>query len=97
MTSNTAITAKVSKDDVINQINLSPEDVTISGNKINIDGALEISNWASGEDSTKIDGGSIYANSITANKLASDVGTGLDISSNDSITSRVTYRYGRGN
>ena len=90
LTSNTAITAKVSKDDVINQINLSPEDVTISGNKINIDGALEISNWASGEDSTKIDGGSIYANSITANKLASDVGTGLDISSNDSITSRVT-------
>ena len=90
LSSNTAITAKVSKDDVINQINLSPEDVTISGNKINIDGALEISNWASGEDSTKIDGGSIYANSITANKLASDVGTGLDISSNDSITSRVT-------
>ena len=90
LTSNTAITAKVSKDEVINQINLSPEDVTISGNKINIDGALEISNWASGEDSTKIDGGSIYANSITANKLASDVGTGLDISSNDSITSRVT-------
>ena len=90
LTSNTAITAKVSKDDVINQINLSPEDVTISGNKINIDGALEISNWASGEDSTKIDGGSIYANSITANKLASDVGTGLDISSNTSITSRVT-------
>ena len=90
LSSNTAITAKVSKDDVINQINLSPEDVTISGNKINIDGALEISNWASGEDSTKIDGGSIYANSITANKLASDVGTGLDISSNTSITSRVT-------
>ena len=90
LTSNTAITAKVSKDEVINQINLSPEAITISGNKINIDGALEISNWASGEDSTKIDGGSIYANSITANKLASDVGTGLDISSNDSITSRVT-------
>ena len=90
LTSNTAITAKVSKDDVINQINLSPEAITISGNKINIDGALEISNWASGEDSTKIDGGSIYANSITANKLASDVGTGLDISSNTSITSRVT-------
>ena len=90
LTSNTAITAKVSKDEVINQINLSPEAITISGNKINIDGALEISNWASGEDSTKIDGGSIYANSITANKLASDVGTGLDISSNTSITSRVT-------
>ena len=42
----------------------------IDPGKILISGSTTLSDWRHGSDSTKIDGGNIYANSITANKLA---------------------------
>jgi hypothetical protein len=44
--------------------------VKIDPGKILISGATTLSDWRHGTDATKIDGGDIYANSITANKIA---------------------------
>ena len=42
---------------------------TINPGKVLISGATTLANWRSGADATKIEGGSIAANTITANKL----------------------------
>ncbi len=44
--------------------------VQIDPGKILISGATSLSDWRHGTDTTKIDGGDVYANSITANKIA---------------------------
>ena len=90
ISSNTAITLLARKDDLISYINVSPESIVINGDRVDINGALTLSNWADSNDVTKIDGGSIATNSITVNKVAAGFGQALDISSNTSITSRVT-------
>lgn len=46
--------------------------------------------WKTAIDGTGISGSEILANSVTANKLASDVGQGLDLSSNEYIQSIVS-------
>ena len=52
---------------------------TIQPGKIQINGGTTLSSWIKGTDVTKIDGGAISANTISANKL--EIGTrGLDIS-----------------
>lgn len=90
ISANSHILLLARKDNVISYINVSPEAVTISGDKIDINGALTLSNWADASDVTKISGGQIATNSISVNKVTSNFGSGLDISSNTSITSRVT-------
>lgn len=50
--------------------NVTSDDiVTIAGNKVLIDGAVYLSNWRHSSDLTKIDGGDIYANSVTLTQL----------------------------
>lgn len=44
--------------------------VTIDPGKVLISGATTLSDWRHGTDATKIDGGDVYANSITANKIS---------------------------
>lgn len=46
--------------------------------------------WRTAATPEGLVGSEIIANSITANKLSSDVGQSLDLSSNESITSKVT-------
>jgi len=50
--------------------NVTSDDiVTIAGAKVLIDGTTYLSNWRHSSDFTKIDGGDIYANSITTTQL----------------------------
>lgn len=50
--------------------NVTSDDiVTIAGSKVLIDGAVYLSNWRKSGDLTKIDGGSISANTITTTQL----------------------------
>ena len=52
---------------------------TIDPGKILISGSTTLSNWRNGSDATKIEGGSIAANTVSANKLEIGI-RGLDIS-----------------
>ena len=56
------VNLRVSKDDVINQINISKESILIDGKKVHITGDTKF-------DNNVIVGGMIAANSITADKL----------------------------
>jgi hypothetical protein len=55
--------------------NATPRDVTsadvvsLAGDKVLIDGTVYLSNWRHSSDLTKIDGGDIYANSVTLTQL----------------------------
>lgn len=69
ISSNASVTVLARKDGLIGYINVSPEAITINANRININGALEISNWANTTDVTKIDGGKIYTGSITSDQI----------------------------
>lgn len=53
----------------IGLIENSPSATTISPGKILISGATTLANWRNGSDATKIEGGSIAANTISANKI----------------------------
>ena len=82
ITSNTGVTVMVRKDNVVNAINVSTEGITINANRININGALQISNWAHSSDVTKIDGGDIYASSVKATQIAAGAITADKIQAN---------------
>ncbi len=47
----------------------SADVVSVAANKILVDGVVYLSNWRHSSDLTKIDGGDIYANSITTTQL----------------------------
>lgn len=55
-------------NDPANRINNGPSTLVEPG-KIQISGSTTLSNWRNGSDTTKIEGGSIAANTINANKL----------------------------
>jgi hypothetical protein len=55
-------------DDPSTRINA--KSTLIDPGKILISGATTLSDWRHGTDATKIDGGDVYANSITANKIS---------------------------
>ena len=57
-------------DQVIASINISPEDITIEGRRINVDGVMTIMNSRGQSGMTLIDGGIIATNSIFASSLA---------------------------
>jgi uncharacterized protein YjbI with pentapeptide repeats len=63
----------VVSSNVISQINQTAEAIGVSADKINISGYTTLRDWANPLDNTKIDGGKIYTNSITSDKIA--VGT----------------------
>jgi phage baseplate assembly protein gpV len=69
------INLRVSKDDVVNQINISKESILIDGNKVHITGDTKI-------DKNVIVGGMIAANSITAEKLSA---TTMELTANQGI------------
>ena len=69
------INLRVSKDDVVNQINISKESILIDGNKVHITGDTKI-------DKNVVVGGMIAANSITADKLSSET---IALSNNQGI------------
>ena len=69
------IALRVSKDDVVNQINISKESILIDGNKVHITGDTKI-------DKNVVVGGMIAANSITADKLSSET---IALSNNQGI------------
>lgn len=72
--------------------------VKIDPGKVLISGATTLSDWRHGTDTTKIDGGDIYANSITANKIA--VGSrnlsiqGIEISANNPTANTLYWAAG---
>ena len=61
---NDAIALRVSKDDVINQINVSKESILIDGNRIHVTGDTKF-------DNNVVVGGMIAAGAITSDKLSS--------------------------
>ena len=61
----TDISLKVSKNDVINQINVSTEGATINANRVNITGEVVFSAINNDTGTTKINGGKIDATAIT--------------------------------
>jgi phage minor structural protein len=63
----TAIDARVEKGKIIASINVSEENIVISGNRIDLRGLVTITGLASGE--TEIDGGAIKANSIEVDSI----------------------------
>ena len=69
------INLRVSKDDVVNQINISKESILIDGNKVHITGDTKI-------DNNVVVGGMIAAGSITADKLSAST---LALSNNQGI------------
>lgn len=75
------ITLKVSKNDVINQINVSTEGISINANKINLSGYATFYSLSTSGQST-IHGGNITAQSITASKIALGTLTANQIASN---------------
>lgn len=72
---NDAIALRVSKGDVINQINISKESILIDGKKTHITGDTKI-------DKNVIVGGMIAANSITADKLSAST---MELTANQGI------------
>lgn len=72
---NDDIALRVSKDDVINQINISKESILIDGNKVHITGDTKF-------DNNVIVGGMIAANSITADKLSAST---IELTANQGI------------
>ena len=54
----------------------------ITAGKIVISGGTTLSDWRSGSDTTKIDGGNIYTNTITATQIATNTITANEIASN---------------
>ena len=76
-----AINARVEKDDILNQINISTEGILISGSRVDIDGNIVFSNLTKRENGiTRIDGGMIATKTISANEI--NVGTLSALSSN---------------
>lgn len=69
------IALRVSKDDVINQINISKESILIDGKKIHVTGDTKF-------DNNVIVGGMIAANSITADKLSAST---MELTANQGI------------
>lgn len=72
---NDDIALRVSKDDVINQINISKESILIDGKKVHITGDTKF-------DNNVIVGGMIAANSITADKLSAST---MELTANQGI------------
>ena len=72
---NDDIALRVSKNDVINQINISKESILIDGKKIHITGDTHF-------DNNVIVGGMIAANSITADKLSAST---MELTANQGI------------
>ncbi len=60
ITADQILTGSITSDKILN----------IAADKILISGSVYLSNWAHGSDVTKIDGGDIYAGSITATQIA---------------------------
>ena len=71
---------------------------TVDPGKILVSGATTLADWRHGSDNTKIDGGDIYANSITANKLS--IGNrnisiqGIEISANYPVANTLYWGAG---
>ena len=61
----------------------------ISPGQILISGSTTLSDWRSGADATKIDGGNIYTNTITATQIAVEAITATEIKANSIITSKI--------
>ena len=83
------LNGKVGTSEIISRINQTAESIQISAEKINLTGYVTMTNLST-SGQTSIDGGNIKTTSIAVNKLASDVGSSLDISSNVSITNKVS-------
>lgn len=72
--------------------------VNIEPGKITVSGATTLADWRAGGDTTKIDGGYIYANSITANKV--EIGSrglniiGIEFEHNSPTTNSVSWTSG---
>lgn len=65
------IDLKVDTDGVINSINISPEGVKISANRLTLTGLVEFQDLYDG--STTISGDNILTGTITANRIATDI------------------------
>lgn len=61
----------------------------INAGKVLISGSTALSDWSSGSDATYIDGGKIYANSVTATQVAANTITANEIAANTITASEL--------
>lgn len=61
----------------------------ITAGKIVISGSTNLDDWRHGSDLTKIDGGDIYANSVTASQIAAGTITATELAANSVNTSEI--------
>jgi len=61
----------------------------ITAGKIVISGSTNLDDWRNGTDSTKIEGGNIYTNTITATQIAANTITATQIASNTITASEI--------
>ncbi|HRV01788.1 MAG TPA: hypothetical protein P5539_08840, partial [Mesotoga sp.] len=91
-TVNNSINLKVSKNDVINQINISTETIKLQGNKIELEGVngIDITGVVrlinGNANGTTIDGGKITASSINSSQIAAEAITATHLAAS-SVTS----------
>lgn len=81
------IELKVNSDEVVSSINLSPETITISSNKIDVDGVLEV---LGDSGSTVINADNITTGTISTNRLDSDVITTTNFSAQSIDADNIT-------
>ena len=81
------VAQKVGNNEIISKINQTPEEITISANKINISGTITAIN---NDTTTTINGGKIKANSITASKIAANTITSSQVNSSIITTSNFS-------
>lgn len=79
-------------------IRINTNATLIQPGKVLISGATTLSDWRNGTDTTKIEGGSIAANTVSANKLTIGVRgvdiSGLSFQANSPSTNRVSWTAG---
>lgn len=81
------VATKVGNDEIISKINQTPEEITISANKVNISGVITAIN---NNTTTTISGGKIATGSITAGKIASNTITSSQVNSSIITTSNFS-------
>ena len=87
-----AITSKVSKDNIISEINQSAESITIDASKVNLNGYVTFSNLST-SGQTNIDGGNITTGTINTDRLNVEDIFAKDITATGNIQFKNGNRY----
>lgn len=80
------VSKKVGEDEVVSKINISPEDIKIISDRIDIQGTIQAIN---NDTTTTIDGDKITTGTITANQIATGTITANELATNSVTTDKI--------